>query len=122
MGRTIVVVASQLALVAQPRAAAYCCAKSAVVQLARAISLDHGYEGIRANAVCPGPTQTPMLDAHVRAAPDPEAERRAILCQKVHGRFVTTEEIADAIWYLASSGAASTLGASLVVDGGYTIQ
>lgn len=121
-GGGIVVVASQLAFVVQPNAAAYCASKAAAAHLARAISLDHGLEGIRANAVCPGPTLTPMFDAHMAAATDPAAEQASLLRKQVHGRFTTPEEIAEAVWYLASPGAASTIGTALVVDGGYSIH
>lgn len=121
-GGAIVNVASQLGLVAAANAAAYCASKGAVVQLTRAMAIDHGPEGIRVNCVCPGPTDTPLLAPYFAAAPDPEAERLTYENAQVHGRLVTAEEIADAIVYLASPRAASTIGAALVVDGGYSIR
>lgn len=121
-GGAIVNVASQLGLVAAAGAAAYCASKGAVIQLTRAMAIDHGVEGIRVNCVCPGPTDTPLLDPYFAGSSDPEAERRRYEAAQVHGRLVTPEEIADAIAYLISSRASSTIGAAIVVDGGYTIR
>jgi NAD(P)-dependent dehydrogenase (short-subunit alcohol dehydrogenase family) len=121
-GGAIVNVASQLGLVAAANAAAYCASKGAVVQLTRAMAIDHGHEGIRVNCVCPGPTDTPLLEPYFAGAADPAAERRVYEQAQLHGRLVTPEEIADAIAYLLSPSAASTMGAALVVDGGYTIR
>lgn len=119
---TIVNVASQLGLVAAAGAAAYCASKGAVIQLTRAMAVDHGAEGIRVNCVCPGPTDTPLLEPYFRGSSDPAGERRRYELAQVHGRLVTAEEVADAIAYLVSPRAASTIGAALVVDGGYTIR
>jgi len=121
-GGAIVNVASQLGLVAAANAAAYCASKGAVVQLTRAMALDHAAEGIRVNCVCPGPTATPLLDVYFGASPDPAAERALYERAQAHRRLVEPEEIADAIAYLASPAAASTIGAALVVDGGYSIR
>lgn len=121
-GGGIVLVASQLGLVAAAGAAAYCASKGAVVQLARAMAVDHAAEGIRVNCVCPGPTTTPLLEEYFALAPDPARERRRYEEAQVHGRLIEPEEIADAIAYLASPQAASTIGAALVVDGGYSIR
>jgi NAD(P)-dependent dehydrogenase (short-subunit alcohol dehydrogenase family) len=121
-GGAIVNVASQLGLVAAANAAAYCASKGAVVQLTRAMAVDHGPEGIRVNCVCPGPTDTPLLEPYFAGAPDPAAERAAYEQAQVHGRLVHPAEVADAIAYLASPLSASTIGVALVVDGGYTIR
>jgi NAD(P)-dependent dehydrogenase (short-subunit alcohol dehydrogenase family) len=121
-GGAIVLVASQLGLVAAAGAAAYCASKGAVVQLARAMAIDHGHEGIRVNAVCPGPTDTPLLEPYFSGAPDPSAERKQYERAQVHGRLVRADEVADAIAYLLSQDAGSTIGATLVVDGGYSIR
>jgi NAD(P)-dependent dehydrogenase (short-subunit alcohol dehydrogenase family) len=121
-GGAIVNVASQLGLVAAANAAAYCASKGAVVQLTRAMALDHGPEGIRVNCVCPGPTDTPLLDPYFAGAPDPASERAAYERAQVHGRLVTPAEVADAIAYLVSPRSSSTIGAALVVDGGYSIR
>ena len=62
-GGAILNIASDWGLVGGARAVAYCASKGAVVQLTRAMALDHAGENIRVNAVCPGDTDTPMLDA-----------------------------------------------------------
>jgi 2-keto-3-deoxy-L-fuconate dehydrogenase len=121
-GGSFVAIASQLALVGVPASAAYCASKGAVVNLVRAMAIDHGPAGVRVNCVCPGPTETPLLDRFFAATADPAATRVAFAAMQVHGRMVEPAEIADAIAYLASPGAASTTGHALVVDGGYTIR
>ncbi len=121
-GGAIVNVASQLGIVGAANAAAYCASKGAVVLLTRAMAIDHAAQGIRVNCVCPGPTETPLLDDYMRASADPAAERRRYEQAQAHGRLVTPVEVADAIAYLASPAAGSTIGAALVVDGGYTIR
>jgi 2-keto-3-deoxy-L-fuconate dehydrogenase len=93
-----------------------------VISLTRAMAIDHGPEGIRVNCVCPGPTDTPLLEPYFGGAADPVAERRAYEAMQLHGRLVTAAEIADAVAYLASPGASSTMGAALVVDGGYIVR
>jgi NAD(P)-dependent dehydrogenase (short-subunit alcohol dehydrogenase family) len=121
-GGTIVVVASQLGLVAAANAAAYCASKGAAVMLTRAMAVDHGAQGIRVNCVCPGPTTTPLLESYFANSADPVSEQARYAEAQVHARLIEPEEIADAIAYLASPGATSTIGAALVVDGGYSIR
>ena len=121
-GGALVVVASQLGLVAAADAAAYCASKGAAVMLTRAMAVDHGADGIRVNCVCPGPTTTPLLEAYFELSADPAREQARYAEAQVHGRLIEPEEIADAIAYLASPGASSTIGTALVVDGGYSIR
>jgi 2-keto-3-deoxy-L-fuconate dehydrogenase len=121
-GGAIVNIASQLGVVAAAGAAAYCVSKGAVISLTRAMAIDHGPEGIRVNCVCPGPTDTPLLEPYFGGAADPAAERRAYEGMQLHSRLVTAEEIAGAVAYLADAGSSSTMGAALVVDGGYVIR
>lgn len=121
-GGAFVAVASQLGVVAAAGAAAYCASKGAVVQLTRAMAIDHAPEGIRVNCVCPGPTVTPLLEAYFAAADDSAGERERYRAAQAHGRLIEPGEIADAIAYLASPQATSTIGAALVVDGGYSIR
>ena len=121
-GGAIVNIASQLGLVAAAGAAAYCASKGGVISLTRAMAIDHGPEGIRVNCVCPGPTDTPLLEPYFGGAPDPAAERKTYEAMQLHSRLVTPEEIAGAVAYLAAPGSSSTMGAALVVDGGYIVQ
>jgi NAD(P)-dependent dehydrogenase (short-subunit alcohol dehydrogenase family) len=78
--------------------------------------------GTEVNCVCPGPTTTPLLETYFALSADPAPEQARYAEAQVHGRLIEPEEIADAIAYLASPGASSTIGAALVVDGGYSIR
>jgi NAD(P)-dependent dehydrogenase (short-subunit alcohol dehydrogenase family) len=87
--------------------------------LTRSLAVQFGPRGVRTNAICPGPVETPLLrDWLVR---DEEA-RRVRLARNPTGRFGQPEEIAYAALYLASDEARWTNGASLVVDGGITVN
>ncbi len=119
-GGAIVVVASQLGLVAVPDAVAYCASKGAVINLSRAMALDHAAEGIRVNCVCPGPTDTPLAEQFFADTADPAATRKTFEAAGVIGRLIEPAEIAEAIAYLASERAKATVGSALVVDAGYT--
>jgi NAD(P)-dependent dehydrogenase (short-subunit alcohol dehydrogenase family) len=109
----IVTVGSGWGLVAGPRAVSYAASKAAVVNLTRALAIDHGPEGIRVNCVCPGDTDTPMLrrEADQLGVPIDAAARPL-------GRLGTPDEVAAAIAWLASDEAANVTGTTLVVDGG----
>jgi NAD(P)-dependent dehydrogenase (short-subunit alcohol dehydrogenase family) len=117
-GGVIVNVASELALVGAPEIAAYAATKGGVLQLTRAMAADHTREGIRVNAVCPGPVDTPLLDDLVAAARDPQAERRDIVESTLLGRLGHPDEIARAILFLACDDSSYVVGAALVADGG----
>jgi NAD(P)-dependent dehydrogenase (short-subunit alcohol dehydrogenase family) len=117
---TIVNVASELALVGAPQIAAYAATKGGVLQLTRSMAADHTREGIRVNAVCPGPVDTPLLDELIAATVDPESERREIVASILLGRLGRPDEIARAILFLATDESSFVVGAALVADGGVT--
>jgi NAD(P)-dependent dehydrogenase (short-subunit alcohol dehydrogenase family) len=117
-GGAIINIASGWGLVGGRRAAAYCASKGAVVQLTRAMALDHGEQGIRVNCICPGDTDTPMLRAEAEQLGVPIEEFLAEAAQRPLGRIAQPEDIAQAALYLASDAAAAVTGISLVVDGG----
>jgi NAD(P)-dependent dehydrogenase (short-subunit alcohol dehydrogenase family) len=119
-GGVIVNVASELALVGAPGIAAYAATKGGVLQLTRAMAADHTREGIRVNAVCPGPVDTPLLDDLIAATPDPDAERHDIVASTLLGRLGRPDEIARAILFLACEDSSYVVGAALVADGGIT--
>ncbi len=121
-GGAIVVVASQLGLVAVPDAAAYCASKGAAINLARAMALDHASEGIRVNAVCPGPTDTPLVQRFFEETGDRAGTQAAFEAAVAIGRLIEPSEIAEAILFLASERAQATIGTALVVDAGYTTR
>jgi 2-keto-3-deoxy-L-fuconate dehydrogenase len=116
---SIVLVASQLGLVGAPAAAAYCASKGAILSLGRAMALDHAADGITVNAVCPGPTDTPMTDFHLADEADPAAAKAGLIDLMPLGRLVDPAEVAGAIAYLADPQARATTGTMVVVDGGY---
>ena len=101
-----------------PQRALYSASKGAVLALTRAMAADHIGEGIRVNCVNPGTADTPWVGRLLAVAEDPEAERAALEARQPMGRLVTADEVAAAIYYLASPVAGSTTGTDLAVDGG----
>jgi meso-butanediol dehydrogenase/(S,S)-butanediol dehydrogenase/diacetyl reductase len=115
-GGAIVNTASISGLAGDYSFAAYNAAKAAVVNYTRAAAIDHAREGIRINAVCPGPVDTPLI-AGVNTIPG----LREIWEESVPiGRFAKPEEIAAVIAFLASDEASYIVGAAIAVDGGLT--
>ncbi|HET6507977.1 MAG TPA: SDR family oxidoreductase [Baekduia sp.] len=118
----IVNVASQFGLVATGGYVAYCASKAALIHLTRAMAVDHGPEGIRVNAVCPGPTETPMLLGDLDAGAGQAGEVQRVIDRTLSGRPSRPDEIAEAIAFLGSGHASSAHGAVLAVDAGYSIH
>ncbi|HRE29653.1 MAG TPA: SDR family NAD(P)-dependent oxidoreductase [Anaerolineales bacterium] len=99
-------------------AASYCASKGAVVNLTRAMAIDHGPANIRVNCVCPGDTDTPMLRHEAQQLGQAEASFLAEAAERPLRRFGRPSEIAQAVLYLAGDAASYVTGAALVVDGG----
>jgi NAD(P)-dependent dehydrogenase (short-subunit alcohol dehydrogenase family) len=99
------------------RAAAYVTSKGGVTLLTKAMAIDHAKEGIRVNALCPGPTDTPML----RKAKTP-TELDAFAKTLPMGRLGQPVELAQAALFLVSDDASFVTGALLHVDGGQTAE
>jgi NAD(P)-dependent dehydrogenase (short-subunit alcohol dehydrogenase family) len=118
-GGAIVNTASNLAHVGYPNLSLYVAAKSAVVGLTRAVALEYAKEGIRINAVSPGPIET-ELAARVFGSLD--AFRNELAPLQPMGRVGVPDEIAEAILWLACDGSSLVTGQSLLVDGGFTLQ
>jgi len=116
----IINVASELALVGMPGYTAYCGTKGAVLAWSRALAVELAPEGIRVNAVCPGPVDTPMLQAEFATAAAPNLARREEVATVPLGRLGRPEEIAAVVALLASPEAAFVTGAAWSVDGGKT--
>jgi len=113
---TIVNTASASGLAADYGFAAYNAAKGAVVNFTRAAAVDHAKDGIRVNAVCPGPVGTAIMKS-IEAIPGAlEAWQERVPM----ARFAEPEEIANVIAFLASDEASFVTGANVVVDGGLT--
>jgi NAD(P)-dependent dehydrogenase (short-subunit alcohol dehydrogenase family) len=118
----IVNVASMAALQPMRKRAASCAAKAGVIGLTRQMALDYADKGVRVNAVCPGPTDTPFVSASLDRAHDPAAARAAYRARQPMGRLGCSDEIAAAIVFLASDAASFITGAVLDVDGGSTLE
>jgi len=114
----IINVSSGWGLVGGRAAAAYCASKGAVVNLTRAMALDHAAQGIRVNCVCPGDTDTAMLRDEARQLGVATESFLQEAAGRPLGRIGQPEDIARAILYLASEEALFVTGAVLVVDGG----
>ena len=116
-GGSIIHIASQLGSVAAPRRAAYCSTKGAVIQLAKAMAVDHAADNIRVNSLSPGAIETRRL---ILRFGDMEKARREAGPKHVLNRLGLPEEIAEAALFLASDAASFVTGADMLVDGGYT--
>jgi NAD(P)-dependent dehydrogenase (short-subunit alcohol dehydrogenase family) len=116
-GGSIINVASFVALVGAATAQiAYTASKGGVLAMTREVAVEYARKGIRANSICPGPIETPLL-AELLADP---ARRERRLVHIPMGRFGRPEEIAKAALFLASDEASFVTGSALVVDGGIT--
>ena len=115
-GGAIVNTASASGLAGDYSFSAYNAAKGAVVNYTRALAIDHAHEGIRVNAVCPGPVDTPIIAGVYAMQGVKEAWDRCVPL----GRFARPEEIAAVVAFLASDDASFMVGAVVPVDGGLT--
>lgn len=116
-GGSIILVASQMARVANAGQAAYCATKGALVQLAKGMAIDHAKDGIRVNSLSPGGVATERL---LRRFGSLEEAERVWGPKHVLGRLGRPDEIAAAAVFLASDRASFITGSDLLVDGGYT--
>jgi len=117
-GGAIVNVASSGGLHGAATQATYSATKHGVLGLTRSAALEYAAAGIRINAVCPGPTATPLSDALFASAPSEAVEGYEAMLQL--GRMGRPDEIAAAICWLASPAASFVVGSAFAVDGGQT--
>jgi len=120
-GGAIVNVASVQAFATQASVVAYTTSKAALVGLSRALAVDHARDNIRANVVCPGSVRTPMLEsAATLFAPTGEAGQLMAKWGAMHplGRVAEADEVAEAVWFLASPQSSFITGSEIRVDGG----
>ncbi len=114
-GGAIINISSVHAFVSWPRCAAYDATKAGLLGVTRALAIDHGLEGIRVNAICPGYIRTPLLERWFAAIEN--GEREAAQAHPLR-RIGEPVDVANAVLFLASEQASFITGAVLTVDGG----
>jgi NAD(P)-dependent dehydrogenase (short-subunit alcohol dehydrogenase family) len=117
----IVNIASQLGVCALEGMSVYCTTKAGIMMLTRVMALECIPHGIRVNCVCPGAIDTPMVDREVLLDKDPDIARKTMAGRHPIGRLGTSEEVAEAVLFMASDKASFIVGECLLVDGGYVI-
>jgi NAD(P)-dependent dehydrogenase (short-subunit alcohol dehydrogenase family) len=105
-------------LVGGDKAVAYCASKGGVVNLTKAMAIDHGRQGIRVNCICPGDVETPMLPEDARFRGMKWEDYLAGCASRPMGRIGTADEIARVALFLASDDSSFMTGAVIAVDGG----
>ncbi|MXY34243.1 MAG: SDR family oxidoreductase [Boseongicola sp. SB0676_bin_33] len=115
-GGSIVNMSSAAALIGAPNHAAYSASKGAILALTRQLAIELAGNGIRVNAICPGPVDTPMVNTNT-----PEAMEAMINAVPLK-RMAPPKEVASVFLFLCSTAANSITGVTLPVDGGMSIS
>lgn len=118
----VVNTASVAGLVATPGMPAYVASKHAVIGLTKTAAGEVARQGVRVNAVCPGPVDTRMIHSleQMLDPANPDSVSRRYQAAQPTGRYTTVDEIANTVLFLCSDLASNTTGAQYVVDGGRT--
>jgi NAD(P)-dependent dehydrogenase (short-subunit alcohol dehydrogenase family) len=116
----VVNIASELALIGQPGYAAYTASKGAVLAWSRVLAIELAKDGVRVNAVCPGPVDTAMLAGEFASSPDPDRARAEEVATVPLGRLGTPRDVAAVVAFLAGEDSGFVTGAAWSVDGGKT--
>lgn len=119
-GGVILNVGSVLSLVGMKRRVAYATSKGGLVQMTRAMALDHAEEKIRVNCICPSLVDTPMGLESLEQYGDAKAERARRISQIPLGRAGVPEDVARLALFLASEDSSWITGAAIPLDGGFT--
>lgn len=121
-GGSMIAIGSNLAFAGLPRFTSYLASKHGVIGLVRGMAIDFADRGVRVNALCPGPTLTPLIERQLIGVDDPDGLLRQWGGDTILGRLGRPEEIAAGAVFLASSEASFVTGSALMVDGGYTAK
>jgi meso-butanediol dehydrogenase/(S,S)-butanediol dehydrogenase/diacetyl reductase len=116
----IINISSVNAVFAQPRLAGYAATKGAILTLTKAMAIDHGHDGVRVHAICPGYIEAGLAESYLQAQPDPAQARREAGNLHALGRIGQPDEVARVAVFLASDDASFMTGSAVFVDGGYT--
>lgn len=117
-GGSIINTGSGWSLKGGPDAVSYCAAKGGVLNLTRAMAIDHGKDNIRVNCVCPGDVDTPLLRSECAQLGEDEKDFMDDAADRPIRRVGTPEDVAKAVLFFASEMSTWVTGAYLVVDGG----
>jgi meso-butanediol dehydrogenase / (S,S)-butanediol dehydrogenase / diacetyl reductase len=116
---SILNVASTFGHIGNPQMPVYCAAKGGVISLTRQLAVDYGALGLRVNSICPGPTLSPRVKGYFDSG---KADPKGTLQKVMLGRFAECDEIGNVAAFLVSDAATYVHGASILVDGGQTIN
>jgi NAD(P)-dependent dehydrogenase (short-subunit alcohol dehydrogenase family) len=116
---SILNVASSFGVIGNPEMPVYCATKGAVVNLSRQLAIDYGAKGLRVNSLCPGPTMSPRVAGYMNAG---QSNRTRLEQQVMLHRLAECDEIGDVAAFLVSDAASFVHGATVVADGGQTIN
>ena len=119
----IINVAGSYGLRGEAYMAAYCASKAGLLGFTKALSAEVGADGVTVNAVCPGFVDSPLMEVAIQNLVERSEINRDAIVARLQGRspqnrMFSVDEVADAIAYLASPGAAGINGQTLVLDGG----
>jgi meso-butanediol dehydrogenase / (S,S)-butanediol dehydrogenase / diacetyl reductase len=104
----------------EPMCAGYCATKAAILGFTKALAIDHGGEGIRVNAICPGYIDAGLAEGYFLAQPDPDAARAQAGQLHALRRIGKPDEVARVAVFLASEEASFMTGAAIAIDGGFS--
>jgi NAD(P)-dependent dehydrogenase (short-subunit alcohol dehydrogenase family) len=116
-GGSIINISSVHAIMSWPRCPTYDATKASIIGITRAMAIDHGRDGIRVNAICPGYIATPSLDQWFASG---AANKEEVLKSHPLARIGTPDDVANTALFLASDSASFISGIALMVDGALT--